>query len=55
MENILKRIEGDGIGPVVKIAVVSSLEHSIPGDLPPLYLEQVKNLVGGSSLGRVQR
>jgi hypothetical protein len=37
MEDILKRIEGDGIGPVVKITVASSLEHSIPGKVPLHY------------------
>ncbi|GAJ13940.1 unnamed protein product, partial [marine sediment metagenome] len=31
------------------------LTHSIPGDLPLLSVEEVKNLAGGATSGRVQR
>jgi 2-dehydro-3-deoxygluconokinase len=33
----------------------SCLKHSIPGDLPLLTVAEVKNLMGGSGSGRVQR
>jgi len=33
----------------------SCLMHSIPGDLPLLSVEEVKNLAGGAGSGRVQR
>lgn len=33
----------------------SCLMHSIPGDLPLLSVEEVKNLAGGATSGRVQR
>jgi len=33
----------------------SCLMHSIPGDLPLLSVEEVKNLAGGTGSGRVQR
>jgi 2-dehydro-3-deoxygluconokinase len=40
----------------LEFAVAAScLKHSIPGDLPLLFLEEVKSLVGGSGSGRVQR
>jgi len=40
----------------LEFAVAAScLKHSIPGDLPLLSLEEVTNLAGGASSGRVQR
>ena len=40
----------------LEFAVAAScLMHSIPGDLPLLSVEEVKNLVSGSESGRVQR
>jgi len=40
----------------LEFAVAAScLMHSIPGDLPLLSVEEVKNLAGGATSGRVQR
>jgi len=40
----------------LEFAVAAScLMHSIPGDLPLLSVEEVKNLAGGAASGRVQR
>ena len=40
----------------LEFAVAAScLMHSIPGDLPLLSVEEVKNLAGGAGSGRVQR
>ncbi len=40
----------------LEFAVAAScLMHSIPGDLPLLSVEEVKNLAGGAESGRVQR
>ena len=40
----------------LEFAVAAScLMHSIPGDLPLLSVEEVKNLAGGTGSGRVQR
>ncbi len=40
----------------LEFAVAAScLKHSIPGDLPLLTVAEVKNLMGGSGSGRVQR
>ena len=40
----------------LEFAVAAScLMHSIPGDLPLLSIEEVKNLAGGGGTGRVQR
>jgi 2-dehydro-3-deoxygluconokinase len=40
----------------LEFAVAAScLKHSIPGDLPLLSVEEVKNLTGGEASGRVQR
>ena len=40
----------------LEFAVAAScLKHSIPGDLPLVSLKEVKNLMGGSASGRVQR
>ncbi len=40
----------------LEFAVAAScLMHSIPGDLPLISVEEVKNLVGGAESGRVQR
>jgi len=40
----------------LEFAVAAScLMHSIPGDLPLLSVDEVKNLVGGAGSGRVQR
>jgi 2-dehydro-3-deoxygluconokinase len=40
----------------LEFAVAAScLMHSIPGDLPLLIVEEVKNIVGGTTSGRVQR
>ena len=36
-------------------AAASCLMHSIPGDLPLLSVEEVKNLAGGAGSGRVER
>ena len=40
----------------LEFAVAAScLMHSIPGDLPLLTVEEVKNIAGGATSGRVQR
>jgi 2-dehydro-3-deoxygluconokinase len=40
----------------LEFAVAAScLKHSIPGDLPQLSVEEVKNLTGGEASGRVKR
>ncbi len=46
----------DNAKKALEFAVAAScLMHSIPGDLPLLSVEEVKNLAGGATSGRVQR
>jgi len=50
----LNQLESDRESLEFTVAA-SCLMHSIPGDLPLISVEDVKNLTGGSESGRVQR